>query len=100
MFGFKCVVMICCGSRCMVNRSDLIRKEFDKQLAKYGLSNEVCLFYNGCFGLCFKGPVVQIIDEHLGKICYCKVSESDVEELIKSHIIEHKIVTRLMNNEK
>ena len=47
----------------------------------------------GCFGLCAKGPIVIIRPEDT---FYSMVKPEDCEEIIKTHIMEGKIVERLL----
>ena len=47
----------------------------------------------GCFGLCAKGPIVIIRPEDT---FYAQVTPEDCEEIIQSHIIEGKVVDRLL----
>ena len=47
----------------------------------------------GCLGICDFGPTVAIYPEG---IFYVNVQLSDVEEIVQSHIVENKIVERLL----
>ena len=53
----------------------------------------VRVIQTGCFGLCAKGPIVIIRPEDT---FYAMVTPEDCEEIIQSHIIEGKVVERLL----
>ena len=41
-----------------------------------------------CVGMCYKEPLVEIIDEN-GKFIYGEINEDNITELVQQHIIEH-----------
>ena len=49
-------VLICHGTGCTSSNSPEILKEFNVQLEKNGLADEVKVVQTGCFGLCALGP--------------------------------------------
>ena len=74
-------------------------KNDDKQLMKNSEIIEekniqnVRVIQTGCFGLCAKGPIVIIRPEDT---FYANCKPEDCEEIINSHILEGKIVERLL----
>ncbi|MBR0537527.1 MAG: (2Fe-2S) ferredoxin domain-containing protein, partial [Clostridia bacterium] len=51
-------VLICGGTGCTSSGSPKLIAEFEQQIAKNGLQDEVKIVRTGCFGLCAFGPVV------------------------------------------
>jgi (2Fe-2S) ferredoxin len=47
----------------------------------------------GCLGICNFGPTVAIYPEGT---FYVNVQLSDVEEIVQKHVVENKVVTRLL----
>ena len=48
-------VLVCGGTGCTSSNSPEIIKQFNKELDKRGLSDEVKVIQTGCFGLCALG---------------------------------------------
>ncbi|MBO4363381.1 MAG: NAD(P)H-dependent oxidoreductase subunit E, partial [Clostridia bacterium] len=92
---YRAHILCCAGTGCKSSGSDNLREEFEKVLAKYGLTDEVKIVKTGCFGLCAEGPIVVVYPEDA---MYCKVGIEDVEEIVTEHIMKGKIVRRLLEN--
>ena len=60
--------------------SALIYDEFNSELKKYGLENEVNVIKTGCFGLCALGPVVIVYPDGT---FYSRVTPEDVKEIVE-----------------
>lgn len=91
----KRTILVCCGTGCIANGSMDVYKEFIKEVERTGA--EVCIDIiikaTGCNGLCEKGPLVKIVPDD---ICYCKVSVSDVGEIVKRTILNYQVIDRLL----
>ena len=85
-------ILVCNGTGCTSSKAPIIMENFKKLIKKNNLSN-VKVIKTGCFGLCSKGPIVVIRPEDT---FYSQVSPEDCEEIVNSHIIEGKIVERLL----
>lgn len=85
-------ILVCNGTGCTSSKSPLILENFKKIIEEKGLTN-VRVIKTGCFGLCAKGPIVIIRPEDT---FYAMVRPEDCEEIIQSHIIEGKVVDRLL----
>ena len=85
-------ILVCNGTGCTSSKSPEILENFKKLVKKNKLEN-VQVIKTGCFGLCSKGPIVVIRPEDT---FYSMVKPEDCEEIINSHIIEGKIVERLL----
>ena len=86
-------VLICGGTGCVSSGSQKIRAEFEKQLEINGLQDEIKLVQTGCFGLCSLGPVVIVYPDGT---FYSRVAETDVEEIVKEHLLKGRPVQRLI----
>ena len=85
-------ILVCHGTGCTSSKSPQILENFRKILKEKNIEN-VRVIKTGCFGLCSKGPIVIIRPEDT---FYSMVTPEDCEEIINTHIIEGKIVERLL----
>ena len=93
--GYKGVekhILVCHGTGCTSSKSPEILKKFNKIIKDKKIEN-VRVVMTGCFGLCSKGPIVIIRPDDT---FYSMVTPDDCEEIIESHIINGKIVERLL----
>lgn len=74
----------------------MVAKNFEDEIKKHGLENEVIVERTGCFGLCALGPVVIVYPE---AAFYSMVKPEDVEEIVKEHLIKGRVVKRLLYTE-
>ena len=77
---------------CTASKSDEIFNNFNEELKKLGLDEEVKVIKTGCFGLCQKGPIVAIYPD---KTFYCHVKPEDVERIVSEHLYKGRRVTEL-----
>ena len=85
-------ILVCQGTGCTSSKSPQILENFKKIIEEKGIKN-VRVIKTGCFGLCAKGPIVIIRPEDT---FYAQVTPEDCKEIIQSHIIEGKVVDRLL----
>ena len=85
-------ILVCQGTGCTSSKSPEILENFKRIIAEKGIQN-VRVIKTGCFGLCAKGPIVIIRPDDT---FYAMVKPEDCEEIINSHIIEGKVVDRLL----
>ena len=85
-------VLCCAGTGCTASKSDEIFNNFNEELKKLGLHEEVKVIKTGCFGLCQKGPIVAIYPD---KTFYCHVKPEDVERIVSEHLYKGRRVTEL-----
>ena len=85
-------ILVCQGTGCTSSKSPQILENFKKIIEEKGIQN-VRVIKTGCFGLCAKGPIVIIRPEDT---FYAMVTPDDCEEIIQSHIVEGKVVDRLL----
>ncbi len=67
--------------------------EFKKQIKDLDIGLNMRAQRAGCLGICDFGPTVAIYPEG---IFYVGVKKEDVKEIIQSHIVNKKPVTRLL----
>ena len=85
-------VLICGGTGCTSSGSKKLITEFEAQIAKNGLEDEVKIVRTGCFGLCALGPVVIVYPDGT---FYSRVQEEDVKDIVEEHLIKGRVVERL-----
>ncbi len=90
-FMIKRKILICAGPGCLSSRSQEIFDNFLLKVDEHDLEIEVVR--TGCFGFCEQGPVVKIVPED---IFYTKVTPEDVEEIVNEHILNKRVVNRLL----
>ncbi|MBY0402491.1 MAG: (2Fe-2S) ferredoxin domain-containing protein [Cyanobacteria bacterium] len=94
-------LFVCTGSSCSANGSQETLETFWKVMAEKGLlygkrgslTGEVIVTTCGSVGLCAVGPAVLIYPEG---IWYQRVTPEDVPEIVESHLIHNKPVSRLL----
>ncbi|EOR27635.1 putative [Fe] hydrogenase, electron-transfer subunit [Clostridium sartagoforme AAU1] len=90
-------ILICGGPGCKASNADNISRAFNEEIDRLNLKDEIKVIMTGCFGFCAKGPVIEIMPD---KVFYIKVTEEDVKEIIESHILEGRVVERLLYEDK
>ena len=79
---------VCCGEQ----HGLALVAAFKKAIKDRGLNTEIRAQRAGCFDVCERGPSVVVYPEG---IFYGKVQLSDVEEIVKEHLENNRIVERL-----
>lgn len=99
--NLKTHIFVCTGSSCTQNQSEVTLAKFWEVLAEKGLlygkrgsmEGTVIVTTCGSVGLCTIGPAVLIYPEG---VWYYGVTADDVEEIVEEHIINGRIVDRLL----
>ncbi len=89
-------ILICGGTGCKSAQSDLIKTNLEQHIKNVGLENEVYVSITGCFGFCEKGPIVKIAPDD---VFYVHVTPDDAEEIVKEHLVNNKVLERLLYEE-
>lgn len=89
-------VLICAGTGCVSSGSKKVEAALREQLAAKGLDKEIKIVETGCHGFCEMGPLVIVYPEG---VFYVRVQESDVPEIVDSHLYKGRIVERLLFKE-
>ena len=86
-------VLICGGTGCTSSGSKTLQDAFHKNLADFGLAEEVKVVQTGCFGLCALGPIVIVYPDGT---FYSRVTTDDVKDIVEEHLLKGRIVDRLV----
>lgn len=86
-------ILVCAGTGCHSAMSKEIVQEFNDELKKRNISDKATCHITGCFGFCEKGPIVKVYPDD---VFYTEVKVSDVDDIISEHLVEGKIVERLL----
>ena len=97
---FERHIFICCNQRepghprgsCDPDAENALQKAFKKALAERGLNRRVRANKSGCLDQCEHGPTVVVYPD---TVWYGFVSETDIDEIIDSHIVGGIPVARL-----
>jgi (2Fe-2S) ferredoxin len=97
---FDIHIFVCTNQRtgtdrlsCGENHGMSLVTEFKKQIKDLDLPLNIRAQRAGCLGICDFGPTVAVYPEG---IFYVGVQQSDVTEIIQSHIINKRPVERLL----
>ncbi len=89
-------ILVCGGTGCHASESKLLVENLIKLIKDKGLSDKVSASQTGCFGFCEKGPIVKVFPDD---VFYIEVKPTDADEIINRHIIENKVIERLLYEE-
>lgn len=85
-------ILVCGGTGCTSSYSDKIINRLNESLRENNI-DYVRVIRTGCFGLCARGPIIVVRPEDT---FYAMATVDDVKEIVESHIMEGKIVERLL----
>lgn len=85
-------IKICIGGGCIASGSLKLQEALENSISENGLKGQVVVQGTGCLGPCSRGPVLVMESNNT---FYQNVRPEDAEEIIKTHIIEGKIVENL-----
>ena len=89
-------VLVCGGTGCTSSGSKKIIEKLHEEIRKNSLENEIGVVKTGCFGLCALGPIMIVYPEGA---FYSMVKEEDIPEIVSEHLLNGRIVTRLLYQE-
>lgn len=89
-------ILVCGGTGCTSSDSIQIIENLRNEIKKADLEGSVEVLLTGCFGFCAKGPIVKVYPDD---IFYTQVKPEDASEIVQSHLINHKVVERLLFEE-
>lgn len=84
-------ILVCHGTGCVSTKGVEVREALEKTVAASALRN-VTVDFTGCHGFCEQGPLVIVEPDG---VFYVKVQVSDVQDIVKEHLIEGRPVARL-----
>ncbi|KUK37056.1 MAG: NADH-quinone oxidoreductase subunit [Clostridia bacterium] len=86
-------VLVCGGTNCTSAGSQQVREAFKRELEKNKLEQEVKLVETDCHEFCETGPLVIVYPEGT---FYVRVTPEDVPEIVSEHLINGRVVKRLL----
>ncbi|MBO7208658.1 MAG: NADH-quinone oxidoreductase subunit NuoF [Clostridia bacterium] len=89
-------ILVCGGTGCTSSGSEKLITEFETQLSRVGMADEVKVVKTGCFGLCALGPIVIVYPEGA---FYSRITPENVKEIVDEHIVKGRIVKHLLYDE-
>lgn len=89
-------VLVCGGTGCTSSGSKKIIEKLHEEIRKNSLENEIGVVKTGCFGLCALGPIMIVYPEGA---FYSMIKEEDIPEIVSEHLLNGRIVTRLLYQE-
>jgi NADH:ubiquinone oxidoreductase subunit F (NADH-binding)/(2Fe-2S) ferredoxin/Pyruvate/2-oxoacid:ferredoxin oxidoreductase delta subunit len=89
-------VLICSGSNCISRGAKSLRDEFEDNLNRLGIRDEIKLVNTGCVGLCEQGPFVIVYPEG---VFYAQIKSKDVKSICDEHLYKGRIVEKLVFDE-
>lgn len=90
---YKALFMVCTGTGCNANDGQIIKDTLQNTIKAMNLSPTFQVIGTGCNGLCAQGPNIIVQPEG---VFYSRVKLEDIEELVESHCLKGKPLTRLM----
>ncbi len=89
-------ILVCGGTGCTSSNSLQIIENLKSEIDKAGLNDSVKVHLTGCFGFCAMGPIIKVYPDN---VFYVHVQPDDASEIIDKHIIQNKVVERLLFEE-
>lgn len=89
-------ILVCGGTGCSSSNSMEIIENLKSEIEKAGLSDHAEVQLTGCFGFCAKGPIVKVYPDN---VFYVQVTPEDAREIVQEHILNHRVVERLLFEE-
>jgi len=89
---FVCTTGDTCPSQGDVHVQKFV-KHLRGEVVKAGRRNEVRVNHAGCFSQCGHGPMIVVYPDN---VWYAGVQESDLDDIVQSHILGGKPVERLL----
>lgn len=78
---------------CKAQNSEALIQFFKEELSRAGMAGDVRAQRSGCLDVCEFGPAVVVYPE---SAWYGNVKPEDVPEIVRSHLVEGKPVSRLL----
>ena len=93
MERYRAHVLVCAGAGCISSGCFEVEKALKQSLVRHKLTEEIKVVETGCVGTCDLGPLMVIYPEG---VFYQKVKPEDAEEIVSEHLLEGRVVKRLL----
>ncbi|MGI6038440.1 MAG: NAD(P)H-dependent oxidoreductase subunit E, partial [Limnochordia bacterium] len=90
---YRAHILVCAGAGCVSTKCLAVKDALQERLAAKGLAEEIQVVETGCIGTCDLGPVIIIYPDG---VFYQKLTPADAEEIVDEHIVQGRIVERLL----
>jgi (2Fe-2S) ferredoxin len=94
---FFCINQRESDKKCCANADSEAMCHYAKKKIKQLDLAEVRVNRAGCLGRCVEGPILVVYPEG---IWYTYSSQADIDEIIEQHVLQNKIVSRLLLSDK
>jgi NADH:ubiquinone oxidoreductase subunit F (NADH-binding)/(2Fe-2S) ferredoxin len=85
-------ILLCGGTGCRATKSFAVRECLEEELKKRGIT-DTAITFTGCKGFCANGPTL-VVDP--GGVFYQKVKPEDAAVIVEEHIVNSRLVEKLM----
>lgn len=89
-------LLICCGSSCQEASNFDLMEYINIKLKEYGLDHEIQAVQSVCFNKCSIGPNMIVYPDNVE---YSTISKGDIDDIIIEHLLNGRIVERLIYND-
>jgi NADH-quinone oxidoreductase subunit F len=86
-------ILLCAGTGCISSGALKARDALLDELNRRGIADQYQVVTSGCHGFCEQGPLFII---HPEDIFYCSVHAEDIPELVEEHLVNNRVVERLL----
>ncbi len=86
-------ILLCAGTGCISSGALKARDALIEELNKRNMANDFLIVGSGCHGFCEQGPIFIVYPE---ETFYCGVQPEDAAELVEEHLVNGRIVDRLL----
>ena len=86
-------ILVCSGTACRSAGAVGLHQRLVGLIAKHDLCDKAHLTETGCMGPCAQGPLLRVMPDD---VLYTQVACEDVEEIVCEHLVENRIVRRLL----
>jgi sirohydrochlorin cobaltochelatase len=88
-------VLVCTNADCAERGSVPLVTSLRRAVADAGRTQDIRITRTGCMGRCGEGPAVAVYPDG---IWYRAVAETDAEELVREHLLQDRLVARLVDH--
>ena len=86
-------LLVCGDTGCRAANSMPIIDSLKQEIKNAGLEDLVSVSLTGCFGFCAQGPIVKV---HPDNVFYVKVQSDDARDIVQDHLVDGKLIDRLL----
>jgi len=88
-------VLVCCNTDCVDRGSTALLAALRREVKEAGHARDIKVTRTACMGRCGEGPTVAVYPDG---VWYRGVHESDAPEIVREHLLEDRLVARLVDD--